>query len=234
MNKKRKQKIIIKTIDVVDEPNQNNSNKILNAFDEKIQKSQMLYQLASIDWAKIINESIHFKGIAMHTFVPEIVKGIKNHFIEKLEEIFNQNKPLDKNLSNEDYSILKLLTTQIKNKNSLKTVEIVDKEEEPIQETVQKTSIEELKKMSPVERAAVVKAELKQKEIQKENRMTVMNNPHRKPPMNEFERQARALSEASIVMNSAVNNGINPQFNPQASPSIDNGGQSISHDPNVM
>lgn len=221
----------------------NTSNKILDNFELKIQKSQLIYQLAQIDWATLIVDNSHFKGISMHHFVPEIVKDLKTHFISKLEEIFNQNKPVEKTLNNEDYAILKLLTNQVKAKNPVKSPEVEVNEVEPevvpedVAEVeapkVKTTSMAELKKMTPQERAAVVKAEMIQKNAPKENRMTIVNNPHRKAQPTPFESQARALGEGSVIMNGAYN-GLLPTINAQFAPSVPVDNTVSDFDPNAI
>lgn len=196
MKKKKSVSTILETKNYSNNILNNNFNSFVEKNDEldelfqKIQTSHMLYNLASVNWIKVINQVKTDVGFQLTSqFVEEISVEIKNILMKKLSNFFDskkENNSLD--LSKEDQSIIKILVNQIKNK----TEETSEVEENMFVAAEQK----------------VEKPVLKKESTTTANRMTISNNPYRKPPVTLAESQARAIMEAQAVASSAGNSGI--------------------------
>ena len=212
MKKKKQPKTIIETNNYTHNILSNNFNSFVEKNDDldvlfqKIQKSHMLYNLASVNWIKVINQVKTDVGFQLTSqFVEEISTDIKNILMKKLSDFFeSKEKDTSLNFSKEDQSIIKILVNQIKNKQEEPSETFpVHVEETPIQ------------KEEPISKKEVRTSK---------NRITISNNPHRKPPMTLAESQSRAIMEAQAVASMAGNSGIsNMSVSPSRSADDDSG-----------
>jgi len=200
----------------------------LDLIYKMIINQQMLYHLASLDWVEILNDIKTNKHFSLTTnFVSEISKELKEFFIHKLNSMLEKQFSSKKEFSDEDNKILHILINQIKNKKPEETSvkqETIVSAPIAIDNPVVQGKVEPQKIVTEATNSGDLKKALE--ENKERRRMTISNNPHRKPPASPHENQIRAIAESQAIASIAGQRGIGGL---QVTPAMSEGDSAVDY-----
>lgn len=202
-----------------------NDENLINLY-KKITDSQMLYNLASLNWNKLLKEiCLENRFELTSSFSLSLGEELKNFFINKLEKIIYLDKEKTtnlKDLSEEDLQVIKILINQIKSKKEKHLYDYNSQEKEHTEE-------------NKLENTVQVKEVIEKNPVNKNiKKLTFSKNPYIKPFPSHEENQARAILEAQNALGAARNIGVG-SFSVQSAPSEEINGESSSfRDPNAF
>jgi len=216
---------VVNNEDMFFEKNVQNDENLIKLY-KKITDSQMLYNLASLNWNKLLKEICLDNRFELTTsFSLSLGEELKNFFINKLEKIIYLDKEKTtnlKDLSEEDLQVVKILINQIKTKKEKHLHDYNSNEKEQVEENKPKDTVQE---------KTVIEKNPVNKNIK---RITFSKNPYIKPFPSPEENQARAIIEAQNTLGTARNLGVG-SFSVQSSPSEEiNSDSSSFRDPNTF
>jgi len=189
---------------------QNNSADLIS-FNHRLIKAQMIYSLASYNWTNVINQLVSSNFSFTPELVDEISKELNEFFIKKLQDSFNLNKNQTTNnnhFSESDIQILRVLINQIKSPKNSSTVGLQIEQTEEFHDEYKSEEV-----------SVQVEQQTQPPPPQQKPRVTISNNPHRKPMPSPEQQRVMDQMEANSMAKKLGGIGF-AGFSSQPAPSV--------------